>query len=53
MIVMKRMSVWLALAGVGFAAWVLMGANKKDPMPLPSQSHHVRHTNSRSGIRHH
>lgn len=35
MIVMKRMSVWLALAGVGFAAWVLMGANKKDPMPLP------------------
>ena len=35
MIVMKRMSVWLALAGVGFAAWVLMGANKKDPMPPP------------------
>jgi multidrug efflux pump subunit AcrA (membrane-fusion protein) len=35
MIIMKRMSVWLAVAGVGFAAWVLIGANKKDPMPLP------------------
>ncbi len=35
MIVMTRMSVWLALAGVGFTAWALMGANQKDPMPLP------------------
>lgn len=35
MIVLKRLSVWLALAGVGFAAWVLMGANQKDPMPQP------------------
>lgn len=35
MIVMKRMSVWLAVAGVGFAAWVLTGANKKDSMPTP------------------
>ncbi len=35
MIVMKRMSVWLAIAGVGLAAWVLMGANQKDPMPQP------------------
>jgi multidrug efflux pump subunit AcrA (membrane-fusion protein) len=29
------MSVWLALAGVGFAAWVLTGANKKESMPTP------------------
>ncbi|MDH4083688.1 MAG: efflux RND transporter periplasmic adaptor subunit [Nitrospira sp.] len=35
MIVLKRLSVWLALAGVGFAAWVLIGANQKDPMPQP------------------
>lgn len=35
MIVLKRMSVWLAVAGVGFAAWVLIGANKKEPMPTP------------------
>ena len=35
MIVMKRLSVWLAIAGVGFAGWVLMGANQKDPMPPP------------------
>ncbi|MBH0191275.1 MAG: HlyD family efflux transporter periplasmic adaptor subunit [Nitrospira sp.] len=35
MIVLKRMSVWLALAGVGFAAWVLTGANKKESMPTP------------------
>jgi len=35
MIIMKRLSVWLAVAGVGFAAWVLIGANKKEPMPTP------------------
>lgn len=35
MIVMKQISVWLALAGVGFSAWVLIGANKKEPMPTP------------------
>jgi HlyD family secretion protein len=35
MIVVKRLSVWLALAGVGFAAWVLIGANKTQPMPTP------------------
>ena len=35
MIIVKRLSVWLALVGVGFAAWVLMGANKKEPMPTP------------------
>jgi multidrug efflux pump subunit AcrA (membrane-fusion protein) len=29
------MSVWLALAGVAFAAWVLTGANKKESMPTP------------------
>jgi HlyD family secretion protein len=34
-IVLKRMSVWLALAGVGFAAWVLTGANTKESMPTP------------------
>ncbi|MDZ4733297.1 MAG: efflux RND transporter periplasmic adaptor subunit [Nitrospirota bacterium] len=32
---MKRLSVWLALAGVGFAAWILIGANKTEPMPTP------------------
>jgi multidrug efflux pump subunit AcrA (membrane-fusion protein) len=35
MIVLKRLSVWLAMVGVGFAAWILMGANQKDPMPQP------------------
>jgi RND family efflux transporter MFP subunit len=35
MIIVKRLSVWLALAGVGFAAWVLIGANKTEPMPTP------------------
>jgi len=35
MIIMKRLSVWLALAGVGFAAWILIGANKTEPMPTP------------------
>jgi len=35
MIMVKRLSVWLAVAGVGFAAWVLIGANKTEPMPTP------------------
>lgn len=35
MIILKRFSVWVALAGVAFAAWVLMGANKVEPMPTP------------------
>lgn len=53
MIVMKRMSVWLALAGVGFAAWVLMGANQKDPMPQPISEpprSPYQHTVAASGI---
>lgn len=35
MIMAKRLSVWMALAGLGFAGWVLMGANKQEPMPTP------------------
>jgi RND family efflux transporter MFP subunit len=35
MIIVKRLSVWMALAGVGFAAWILLGANKTPPMPTP------------------
>jgi RND family efflux transporter MFP subunit len=35
MIIVKRLSVWLALVGVGFSAWVLIGANKIEPMPTP------------------
>jgi RND family efflux transporter MFP subunit len=35
MIIAKRLSVWLALAGLAFAAWILTGANKKEPMPTP------------------
>jgi len=35
MIIVKRLSVWLAVAGIGFAAWMLMGANQKEPMPAP------------------
>jgi HlyD family secretion protein len=35
MIILKRFSVWTALAGIAFAAWVLMGANKIAPMPTP------------------
>ena len=35
MIILKRLSVWAALAGIAFAAWVLMGANKVEPMPTP------------------
>ena len=35
MILLTRLSLWLALAGAGFAVWVLMGANKQEPMPTP------------------
>ena len=35
MILIQRLSLWLALAGVGFAVWVLMGASKHEPMPVP------------------
>lgn len=35
MIVAKRLSIWIALLGVGFTIWALLGANKKDPMPTP------------------
>ena len=35
MIIVKRLSIWLALAGVGFSVWVLIGASKTEPMPTP------------------
>jgi HlyD family secretion protein len=35
MIIVKRFSVWMALAGVVFTAWILLGANGKEPMPTP------------------
>jgi RND family efflux transporter MFP subunit len=35
MIVVKRISVWLAGAGVLFTIWSLMAAIKKEPMPSP------------------
>ncbi|MFO0707546.1 MAG: efflux RND transporter periplasmic adaptor subunit [Nitrospira sp.] len=35
MIVVKRLSVWMALIGIGFAAWILLSAAKKEPMPTP------------------
>lgn len=35
MIILKRFSVWTALAGTAFATWLLMGANKIEPMPTP------------------
>lgn len=35
MIILKRFSVWTALAGIAFATWLLMGANKIEPMPTP------------------
>lgn len=53
MIVLKRWSVWMAVAGVGFAAWVLMGANPKDPMPPPISEpprSPYQHTVAASGI---
>jgi len=53
MIVLKRLSVWLAVMGVGLAAWVLMGANQKDPMPRPISeppTSPYQHTVAASGI---
>jgi HlyD family secretion protein len=53
MIVVKRFSVWLALAGVGFAAWVLIGANREEPMPVPISEpprSPYEHTVAASGI---
>jgi len=35
MIVVKRFSVWIALAGIVFTAWILLGTNGKEPMPTP------------------
>ena len=35
MIIGKRLSIWLALGGIGFTAWVLVGANTHEPMPTP------------------
>lgn len=35
MIVIKRLSLWLALAGVLFTIWTLATAQQKEPMPTP------------------
>lgn len=35
MIVLKRISVWLALAGVIFTVWLLASVGQKEPMPPP------------------
>lgn len=35
MIVLKRLSLWLALAGVIFTIWTLATAQQKEPMPAP------------------
>ncbi|MFM8551120.1 MAG: efflux RND transporter periplasmic adaptor subunit [Nitrospiraceae bacterium] len=35
MIVLKRLSVWVSLAGLLFTAWILMTAKKQEPMPAP------------------
>ena len=35
MIVLKRLSVWVSLAGLLFTAWVLIAAKKQEPMPTP------------------
>lgn len=35
MILLKRISLWLALAGVVFTGWVLMASGQKAPMPRP------------------
>ncbi len=35
MIIIKRISVWLAAAGILFTAWILNAATQKEPMPLP------------------
>jgi RND family efflux transporter MFP subunit len=47
------MSLWLALAGIGFAIWVLTGANKHEPMPTPISEpprSPYEHTVAASGI---
>lgn len=36
MILLKRISLWLAIVGVSFTAWILLSAAKKDPMPQPA-----------------
>ncbi len=35
MIVVKRISLWLAVAGVLFTTWSLLAATKNEPMPSP------------------
>lgn len=53
MIIVKRLSVWLALAAVGFTTWVLIGANKETPMPAPISEpprSPYEHTVAASGI---
>ncbi len=35
MIILKRISVWMALVGIVFTAWTLLAATKKEPMPTP------------------
>lgn len=35
MIVLKRLSLWIALAGLLFTIWVLSTAQKQEPMPPP------------------
>lgn len=35
MMILKRLSIWMALLGMGFTAWVLLGAAQKEPMPAP------------------
>lgn len=35
MIVFKRISTWVALAGLLFTVWILMTARQKEPMPPP------------------
>ena len=53
MILLKRMSLWLALAGMGFAVWVLMGTNEQEPMPTPISEpprSPYEHTVAASGI---
>ena len=53
MIVMRRLSIWLALAGIGFTVWVLMGTGKQVPMPTPISEpprSPYEHTVAASGI---
>ncbi|MBX3303080.1 MAG: efflux RND transporter periplasmic adaptor subunit [Nitrospira sp.] len=53
MIIVKRLSIWVALVGVSFTVWALTGANKKDPMPIPISEpprSPYEHTVAASGI---